>query len=83
MLWVFGTDCKDENCKGNNKYDSSASKVLDRDFKIEYFRGEVSGITVEDTVYLTADIKIDQQLFGAITKSTTKRIGYDGIIGTD
>ena len=82
-MWVFSTGCKDENCKGNNKYDpSSASKVVDTDFRIGYGKGNVEGITVKDTVYLTPNIEIKEQLFGAISKTTTKRTGYDGIIGT-
>ena len=82
-LWVFSTGCKHKNCKGNNKYDpSSASKVVDTDFRREYGKGNIEGITVEDTVYLTPNIEIKKQLFGAISITTTKRTGYDGIIGT-
>ena len=87
MLWVFDIGCKDNTdalCKDHNKYDSSKStdhKEIDKKFKLTYGRGEVTGKTVEDTMYLTSNIEIKKQLFGAITKTTTAQPGYNGIIG--
>ena len=38
-------------------------------------------MTVKDTVYLTDNIEIKEQIFGAITKTETERKAYDGLIG--
>ena len=86
MLWVFDIGCKDgeQYCDGHNKYDSSESndhEKIDTKFEIKYGKGGVLGNTVKDTMYLTSNIEIKKQLFGAVTKTTTARIGYDGIIG--
>ena len=82
-LWVFDKDCK-INCENENKYDSTKStdsKVKDRLFEKVYGNSEVTGNTVEDTMYLTPNIEIKAQRFGAVTKTNKKRKGYDGIIG--
>lgn len=34
-----------------------------------------------DTVYLSDNIEITEQIFGAVIRSSTKRTGYDGILG--
>ena len=71
-------------CQYHNKYDSSGStesEEVDKTFEITYGRGSVKGNTMKDTVYLADNIEIKKQIFGAVTKTTTKRTGYDGIIG--
>ena len=49
--------------------------------KLKYGVGSVEGYTAKDTVYLTDGIEIKKQIFGAITKSTSLRSFYDGILG--
>ena len=71
-------------CKDHNKYDGSGSDDYDKvddTFKIGYGKGGVEGMTVKDTVYLTDNIEIKKQIFGAVTKTETERKGYDGLIG--
>ena len=81
-------DCKDnvyEFCKDHNKYDSSLSngyKDVDDAFKVGYGKGGVEGMTVKDTVFLTKNIEIEKQIFGAVTKMESIRKGYDGVLGT-
>ena len=70
-----------EFCKEHNKYDSSEIDKIDDTFKVGYGKGGVEGMTVKDTVYLTDNIEIKEQIFGAITKTETLRKGYDGLIG--
>ena len=87
MLWVFDKDCRDDIqplCAGHNKYDSSESEdytEVDDEFKVGYGAGGIEGMTVKDTVYLTDNIEIKDQIFGAVTKTLTGRVGYDGLIG--
>ena len=54
---------------------------MDGKFEIQYGIGSVEGYTVKDTVYLTDSIEIEKQIFGAVTKTTTRRNNYDGVLG--
>ena len=86
-LWVFDKDCdasKDEYCKNYRKYDGSKStkhEKIDNKFKIEYGVRSMEGYTVKDTVYLTDTIEIKKQIFGAVTKTSSKCRNYDGLLG--
>ena len=84
-LWVFDIGCdKGKYCKNHNKYDSSESKKhekIDDKYIIQYGKGKVTGMTVKDTVYLTSNIEITEQVFGAVTETTSERTGYDGVLG--
>ena len=71
-------------CKDHNKYDGTGNddyEKVDDTFKVGYGTGGVEGMTVKDTVYLTDNIEIKKQIFGAVTKTETERKGYDGLIG--
>ena len=54
---------------------------MDDKFEVQYGIGTVTGYTVKDTVYLTDSIEIENQIFGAVTKTTTLRRNYDGLLG--
>ena len=49
--------------------------------KLDTGKGGVEGMTLKDTVYLTDNIEIKEQIFGAVTETETERKGYDGLIG--
>ena len=86
-LWVFDKHCKDDEhplCADHNKYDSSLSEdkeLVDDEFSVGYGKGGVEGMTMKDTVYLTDNIEIEKQIFGAVTKTKSERKDYDGLIG--
>ena len=83
---MFGEACKDEvaNCKDHNKYKSSDSDTfekVDDDFEIVYGKGSVKGMTIKDTVFLTSNIEVKKQLFGAVSEIDIKLKGIDGVLG--
>ena len=85
-LWVFGEACKDEvaNCKNHNKYKSSDSDTfekVDDEFEIAYGGASVKGMTVKDTVFLTPNIEVKEQVFGAVDEIDIKLKGIDGVLG--
>ena len=86
MLWVFGEGCKDKddvNCKGHSKYDPTKSithKHINNNFRIAYGSGKVEGKTFKDTVYLAADMIVNDAQFGVV-ESTDRSFPFDGILG--
>ena len=83
---MFSEACKDEvaNCKNHNKYESSDSDTfekIDDDCEIVYGRVSVKGMTVKDTVFLTPNMEVKKQMFGAVSEIDIKLKGIDGILG--
>ena len=86
MLWVFGEECKDEEpkCVGHRKFKSGESDTfskVDKEFKLKYVKGEVSGIMAQDDVFITKDLVAKEQEFGS-AKVVNKKYSFDGILGT-
>ena len=81
-LWVFNDGCED--CGDHSEYkstDSDTSEPVDDDFKINYGKGSVTGKSVKDTVYLTADVEVKEQIFGAVEKIVDLKLPCDGTLG--
>ena len=81
-LWVFDEDCGD--CGDHIQYkpsDSDTYEKVDDEFEITYGQGHVKGKSVKDTVYLTADMEVKGQIFGAVDKVDGIKLPCDGIIG--
>ena len=81
-LWVFDDACED--CGDHTEYKSAVSETyeaVDDDFEIKYGQGHVKGKTVKDTVYLTADMEVKKQIFGAVDEILNLKLPCDGGLG--
>ena len=81
-MWVFDDACA--NCEEYTKYkaaDSETSEFIDNKFKIKYGTGSVKGKSMKDTVYLTADMEVEKQIFGAVDEVVGVKFPCDGLLG--
>ena len=81
-MWVFDDGCA--NCEEYTKYksaDSETSQLVDDKFAIKYGKGSVEGNSIKDTVYLTADMEVKKQIFGAVDKIVDVKMPCDGLLG--
>lgn len=85
-LWVPWSECMSEFCRSSRSFrpDNSTTSQMDDDheFEIVYGRGQVAGITINDTVTI-GNASIESQGFGlATTVSDDISPGrYDGVLG--
>ena len=70
-------------CQGAKYKDGESKdyKKIDRKFEVHYSMGSPYGDTVADTVYLTKDIAIKNQLFGSVKNTDLGIIPFQGILG--
>ncbi|RIB08300.1 aspartic peptidase domain-containing protein [Gigaspora rosea] len=84
-LWVPSAGCNSKACKQHEPFDTKASKtfkLLNKDFKIQYGTGNVSGITAQDNL-VVGGVESKGQIFGLTNEESDDfaNVPFDGIMG--